>query len=607
MYASSAPSSLAAPFHLQCEAQIGPLAIQTPRPRFSWLLAYAKPGMRSIAQFGYRILVASSSSRLASNRANIWDSGVVHSAQSFEIPYAGEALESGRPYFWKVEVWDQNKHASGWSQPAQWSMGLLHAQDWRAAWIAATPGGAAVPAQMPVFRSMFSVQKSVRLAIVYIAGLGQYELRINGAKTGQSVLNPDWTDYRKTIFYNAYDVTAQLQRGQNAVGILLGNGMYNVVTTSGRYTKFTGSFGQPKLIFRLQIEYEDGSTATIGSGPAWKTAPGPITFSSAYGGEDEDARVLPSGWDRPGFNDSGWRGALAVTGPGGTLTTQESPPVRLQQIFHPIAVHEPKPGILVYDLGQNFSGWPEVRTEGPRGSALRLVPGELLDAHGLVTQASSGGPQWFAYTLRGNGQEVWHPRFSYYGFRYVQVEGTSTALRPDAHKPRLLALEGQFLYSSSPQTGSFATSDILFQRIHVLIDAAIRSNMQSVLTDCPHREKLGWLEETHLLGSALMDYFNLERLYEKIANDIHDAQHADGMVPEIAPEYVKFPAPFSDSPEWGGAVVLDPWIAYRHYGDRRNLALHYNDMQRYVDYLGTRAHDHLISYGLGDWYDLGNL
>ncbi len=605
MRAASLLSSLAAPSHLQCESQHGPLAIQTLQPRFSWLLAPVKPGARSIAQSSYRILVASSPTQLAQNRADVWDSGMVRSAQTFQISYAGKPLESRKTYFWKVRVWDQNDHATGWSQAAKWSMGLLQAEDWRATWIAAMPDGTVASPQMPVFRHSFSLRKPVRRAVVYIAGLGQYELRINGAKAGHSELNPGWTDYRKTVFYNTYDVTAQLLQGQNTLAVLLGNGMYNVAKTPGRYTKFIGSFGQPKLILQLMIEYVDGSTDTIGSGPAWKTALGPVTFSSTYGGEDEDARILPSGWDRAGFKDAGWENALAVAGPGGKLTAQENPPVRVQHVFHPVAVHEPKPGILVYDLGQNFSGWPQIRVEGTAGSMLKLVPGELLDAHGLVTQASSGGPQWFAYTLRGHGQEVWHPRFSYYGFRYVQVEGASTPQLPDAHKPKVFALEGQFLYSSSPQTGSFATSDVLLQRIHVLIVAAIRSNMQSVLTDCPHREKLGWLEQTHLLGSALMDNFNLERLYEKIANDIQDAQHADGMVPEIAPEYVKFPAPFNDSPEWGSAVVLDPWIAYRYYGNRRNLALHYSDMQRYVDYLGTRANGNLINYGLGDWYDIG--
>lgn len=605
VHAASAPTSLAAPFYLQSESQSAPLAIPTLQPRFSWLLAPVKPGVRSIAQSSYRILAASSRSRLAQDRADVWDSGKVHSAQTFQILYAGKPLESRKTYFWKVRAWDQNDHASAWSRPAQWSMGLLQAQDWHATWIAATPDGAVAPVQMPLFRYSFPVLKPVRRAVVYIAGLGQYELHIDGVKVGRDELNPGWTDYRKTIFYNTYDVTSQLQHGKNVLGVLLGNGMYNVVKTPGRYTKFTGSFGQPKLILQLAIEYIDGSTDTIGSGPAWKTAPGPITFSSTYGGEDEDGRMLPSGWDRAGFEDAGWEDALAVAGPGGTLIAQENPSVRVQHVFYPVAVHEPKPGILVYDLGQNFSGWPQIRVEGPAGTTLKLVPGELLDANGLVTQASSGGPQWFAYTLRGNGREVWHPRFSYYGFRYVQVEGASTPQLPDAHKPKVLELEGQFLYSSSPQSGSFATSDVLLQRTHVLIDAAIRSNMQSVLTDCPHREKLGWLEQTHLLGSALMDNFNLERLYEKIANDIHDAQHADGMVPEIAPEYIQFPAPFNDSPEWGSAVVLDPWIAYRYYGDRRNLALHYSDMQRYVDYLATRANGHLISYGLGDWYDIG--
>jgi len=333
--------------------------------------------------------------------------------------------------------------------------------------------------------------------------------------------------------------------------------------------------------------------------------PGPIVLSSTYGGEDYDARREAKDWDMPGFDDAGWRPALEVSGPGGVLTSQQIPPIRVLHVYEPVKQTEPEPGILVYDLGQNFSGWPQITVSGPAGTTLKLIPGELLDSSGLVTQRSSGGPAYFSYTLKGNGEETWHPRFSYYGFRYLQVEGATGKVADDSGKPVILAMEGQFVHSSAPAVGTFSTSDDLFNRIHALIDAAIRSNTQSVLTDCPHREKLGWLEESHLLGAAIMYNFEVSRLYQKIAHDMSDSQLPNGLVPDIAPEYVTFDKGFRDSPEWGSAAVLDPWIAYHFYGDQQMLREHYDVMRRYVDYLSGRAQNGIISYGLGDWYDIG--
>ncbi|HEY1216984.1 MAG TPA: family 78 glycoside hydrolase catalytic domain, partial [Bryobacteraceae bacterium] len=382
-----------------------------------------------------------------------------------------------------------------------------------------------------------------------------------------------------------------------------GNGMYNVQKVPGRYTKFVGSFGQPKLIFQMRITDGDGRSEVVRSDPSWKFHEGPITFSHAYGGEDFDARLEPEGWDKPGFKDDGWSPAVEVEGPGGLLRSQENPSPTVMRVYKPIHVREPKPGVRVYDLGQNFAGWPEVMVRGRAGSTVKLIPGELLEPSGLVTQKASGGPQWFSYVLKGGGPERWHPRFSYYGFRYVQVETTEAT--DGADKPDVLSLQGNFVRANVANAGEFSSSNVLFNGIHVLINSAIQSNLQNVLTDCPHREKLGWLEESHLLGSALMYGYDIARLYEKISDDMHDAQTIDGMVPEIAPEYTVFPAPFRDSPEWGSAVVLDPWITYQHYGDTRNLAEHYDDMKRYVEYLGSKAKDQKIAYGLGDRYDIG--
>jgi alpha-L-rhamnosidase len=573
---------------------------------------------RGLRQVAYRILVASSPLLLQKDVGDLWDSGKVLSNRTFQIAYSGKRLNSNTLYYWKASVWDQDGVASAWSEASRWRMGLLDATDWKARWIAAEPDSTAAdaatkgmdnnqpgPHPLPIFRHEFPVAKPIERAVVYVSGLGQYELRINGAKVSDDVLAPGWTNYRKTVLCNAYDVTTMVKPGENAVGVMLGNGMYNVPRTPGRYVKFVGSFGQPKLIFQMHIRFADGTEAIIASDSSWKTTVGPIVFSSEYGGEDYDARMEQRGWDEPGFDDAAWATAIEVNGPGGQLSTELIPAIKVMHTYPAVSETEPAPGILVYDLGQNFSGWPQIRVSGHSGDKVKLIPGELLDASGLVTQRNSGGPSYFSYTLTGSGQETWHPRFSYYGFRYVQVEGATLKSDANGAKPVLLSLEGQFVHSSAQVTGVFSSSDDLLDRIHGLIDAAMRSNMQSVLTDCPHREKLGWLEESQLLGSALMYNFDLSQLYRKIDGDIRDTQLPNGLVPDTAPEYVVFPAGFRDSPEWGSAAILDPWLEYRFYGDRQALAEQYDVMRDYADYLTSRANDHIISYGLGDWYDVG--
>lgn len=467
-------------------------------------------------------------------------------------------------------------------------------------------GTPAAPAPaLPLFRREFEIAKPVRHAIAYVCGLGFHELRLNGTKVGRDELEPGWTNYRKTCIYSAYDVTSLLRPGENALGVMLGNGMYNVV--GGRYVKFLGSFGEPKLTLELRLEYADGTAASIVSDETWKCSPGPVVFSCIFGGEDYDARDEADGWDLPGYQHGQWTAAKCVDGRGGQLTTQAAPAIRVMEEFLPAEITQPRPGVFVYDLGQNFSGWPEIAVTGPAGAVVKLVPGELLDSDGLVTQRSSGGPMWFSYTLKGQGEEVWHPRFSYYGFRYVQVEGAVPNREPDADAsvPRILAMKGQFLYPATDTVGQFNCSNRDVDRVHALILAAIKSNFKSVLTDCPHREKLGWLECTHLLAGCFMYNYDCARFYHKIARDMREAQLDNGLVPDTAPEYTVFSGGFRDSPEWGSAMLISPWRAYQTYGDLEILRASYENMQRYVAYLGSRADGHIVAHGLGDWYDIG--
>jgi hypothetical protein len=586
------------PVKLRCEWQNEPIAIQTQTPRFSWILS-SSDNKRGIRQTAYRVIVSSSRQPIGKRLGDLWDSGKIDSSETLQITYPGKALTSSHAYYWAVEVWDQDG-AAHWSDPNSFQTGLLQQSDWSALWI----GAAQSPEReksLPLFRREFQVNKRVSRAIVYFSGLGQYELRLNGEKLGKAVMAPGWTDYRKTVLYNSFDVTTALHKGDNVFGVSLGNGMYNVEEVKGRYTKFKGSFGEPKMLFQAQITFSDGTSQRMISDHNWHTVQGPTTFSSIYGGEDYDARLEQAGWDRPGFKEKEWLQAQETEGPGGKFVSQQSPPVEIAETFGTVKRTEPQPGVFVYDLGQNFSGWPQIAVKGPRGSSVKLIAGELLDRQGLASQRSTGGPQWFSYTLKGQGIETWHPSFSYWGFRYVQVE-----LTPDAGTlPEVISLNGQFIHAAATRTGTFTSSSELLNKTHQLIDRAIESNLQSVLTDCPHREKLGWLEQTHLAGSALLFTFDLATLYEKIVNDMADAQQSDGLIPDIAPEVTVFEEGFRDSPEWGSAFILDPWLSYQAYGDTEILASHYEGMKKYADYLRGKAEKHIISYGLGDWYDIG--
>jgi beta-glucosidase-like glycosyl hydrolase len=604
--------------HLRCEYREDPMGIESVQPRLSWWLRSDVRGQRQTA---YQVLVASSPDVLARGEGDLWDSGRVASEQSVLVPYQGKPLAAMQQVWWKVRAWSAKPgdgQPSAWSEPATWTMGLPRSQDWRAKWITFDTGkdteardssdagqivgkdGKPIP-PLPLLRKAFQVDKAVRRGVVCVCGLGQYELAVNGNKVGDHVVDPGWTNYHKRCLYAMYDVTASLRPGENVLGVMLGNGMYNVL--GGRYTKFLGSFGLPELILQLRIDFTDGTSATIVSDETWKGAAGPIRFSCTYGGEDFDARDERRGWDAPGFDDKDWTPASVMNGPGGRLEAQSQPPVKVMQELKTVRVAEPQPGVFVYDLGQNFSGWPTLRVRGPAGARVKLIPGELLDAKGLVTQRSSGGPVSFTYMLKGMGEETWHPRFSYYGFRYVQAERLPAARQTEL--PEVLSVGGQFIHSSAATVGTFECSNPLVNRIHILIDMAILSNLQSVLTDCPHREKLGWLEVSHLLGCATMFNYDVPNFYAKICQDMADAQTAEGLVPDIAPEYVVFTDGFRDSPEWGSAAVIDPWLVYQMYGDASLLEKHYDMMARYVAYLGSKAKDHIVSHGLGDWYDIG--
>ena len=459
-----------------------------------------------------------------------------------------------------------------------------------------------------MLRKEFMLGGGIVSAKVSVCGLGHYALFLNGTEIApEEIFKPLWSEYSKTIYYNEYDVTSVVQSGKNAIGVILGNGMYNV--TGGRYVKFRHSYGPPTLLLQLDIRYVDGTEESIVTDGSWKYAPSPVIFNCIFGGEDYDARLEQPGWTSAGFGDSLWRDVVVQEAPQGRLKLQEAPHIGVSETFEVQDVWSPGSDRLIFDLGQNHSGIPTICVTGTRGQKITLAPAERIEKDSsAIIQVTSGAPYRFEYTLKGAGTEEWTPDFSFYGYRYIEVTGAAYRGMPETagdDMPELLSLQSGFVHLSAASTGSFECSNPLFNRIHFIIDKAVRSNMHAVFTDCPHREKLGWLEETHLNGPGLLFNYDLRNVLPKVMRDIADSQRPDGLIPDIAPEYVVFKDGFVDSPEWGAAGAVLPWMYYIWYGDDSLIREYYPVMRKYTDYLASKSAGYILEYGLGDWCDYG--
>jgi hypothetical protein len=358
----------------------------------------------------------------------------------------------------------------------------------------------------------------------------------------------------------------------------------------------------------MEVVYHDGRKEEIVSDKTWKTTAGPITFTSIFAGETYNATLEASRWAKPGFTDTSWRSAVVVKSPCKRLEPEFDYPVKVMEKIDLVRIiqNDSLGKRFLYDFGQNASGIIELRVKGNRGDTVRLIPAELVDERLRVNQKATGRPYILTYILKGKGVEKWSPRFTYYGFRYVEVEGAVPAgNQSELRLPEIKKLTLLHTRNSAPETGSFITSDTLFSRINQLIRWAIKSNLQSVATDCPHREKLGWLEQTYLMGTSIHYNFNIYQLYKKVIADMMVAQWNNGMVPTIAPEFTRFQGGFLDTPEWGSASVILPWLLYKWYGDTVPMKNAWSMMTKYVEYLRSKSENNLLDYGLGDWFDLG--
>ncbi len=753
------------PGNLRCEYLRNPLGIDAALPRLSWQLQSDDPAARGERQTAYRILVASSEKTLGADQGDLWDTGKVASDQSQLVRYRGRTLASRQACWWKVQVWDQDGKASDWSQPAEWSMGLLAPEDWQAKWIgydeppkpddanplvhaksqwiwfpgekgaqaapvatryfrrvfelpaerkvvrgelilaadnefatavngihagsggsfksgvvmdvtkSLRPGGNAVaawaknlgdnpnpaglvgvlriefesgeplilptdgtwkvfgedvsqwtvvefddskwsPAEVigPVgcapwgdvsvndedrrlaarmLRKEFAVTKPVARAMVYFSGLGLSELYVNGKKIGDQVLSPGLTDYTKRVHYLTFDLTDQLDRGPNALGVWLGNGRFYAPRAQAPITM--EGYGYPKLLLQVAIDYEDGSRELVVSDGTWKfTTDGPIQANNEYDGEEYDARKELPGWSKVGFDDGKWQNVQLVAAPGGPLVAEMIEPIRVIETLKPRKITEPEPGTFIFDLGQNMVGWCRLKVQGEAGTTVKLRHAETLKGDGtLYLDNIRGAKVTDLYTLKGQGTEVYEPRFTYHGFRFVEVTGYPG-------RPTLDAIEGCVVHDDLDVAGGFECSQPTINRIYKNIVWGVRGNYRSIPTDCPQRdERQGWLGDRSAECKGETFLYNNAALYSKWVQDMADAQKESGSVPDVCPAYWPI---YSDNITWPSSLVIIPGTLLEQFGDEKTIARAYPSMVKWADYMSTFITDDIMPRDqYGDW------
>lgn len=586
------------PTDLRCEYRANPTGIDVLQPRLSWILQPSHAGARNERQTAYQIVVSSTEEGVEKGSGDLWDTGRVTSDASIQIEYAGRPLASRQRAWWRVRTWDGDGKASAWSSPAEWSMGLLAATEWKGKWIGldkeADPSqqiGDAKHRTLParLLRKEFRAERKVTRATAYLSGVGLFELSINGKKISNDVLAPALSEYDKRVYYITYDVTPEIKQGANAIGVMLGSGRFYSLRPELK------NYGFPKLLMQLEVNYSDGTSETVVSDESWKlSTDGAITAQNEYDGERYDARKEQKGWDTAGFHDSGWQTAQVVQAPAGAMAAQMIAPIRVTETLKPVAITEPAPGVYIFDMGQNMVGWTRLTVSGAKGTAVSLAHGETLKPDGtLYTENLRSADATDIYTLKGAGTEVYEPRFTYHGFRYVQVKGYPG-------KPTLAALQGRVVHDDVTPIGDFTTSNELLNQIHHNIVWGAKGNYRSIPTDCPQRdERQGWLGDRAQASLGETYLYELPAFYAKWMTDVADSQRADGAIPDVAPPYWSF---YNDDVTWPYAYLAINHTLYQQYGDKRTIERNYAAMQRWVTRMESFVKDGITEKDTyGDW------
>ena len=582
---------------LRCELLSNPKGIDTENPRLSWKIV--NNNERGVSQIGYRILVASSQENLANENGDLWDSGEVQSTNSIAVKYAGKNLNSRTQVYWKVKI-NTNKGESPWSSQGTWTMGLLHYKDWLGRWIGFdkyfdTDNQQAGSLAARYFRKEFSLNKKVIKAEAYIMGLGLYEFYLDGKKIGDQVLAPAPTDYTKNVKYNVFDVTHLLDVGEHTIGVILGNGRFYAMRQLKPYKVKT--FGFPKLQMQLMVTYDDGSTTVIKTDNTWKgTADGPITSNNEYDGERYDARKELHGWSSTKYDDANWFVADYVQEPGGTYESQLNSHMKVMQDIKPVAIKKMSEGRYIIDFGQNFAGWMQMYVNGTIGNEITIRYAESLDKEGeLFTTNLRDAKSTDRYISAGEGAQIWEPRFTYHGFRYVEITGYPG-------EARINNFVGRVVYDELTTIGEFKSSNTLLNQIHTNAWWGIASNYKGMPVDCPQRnERQPWLGDRPISAYGESFLFDNTNFYIKWLDDIRLAQTADGSIPDVAPAFWRY---YSDNVSWPGTYLFIADMLYEQTGDIRVIGDNYLAMKKWMKYMNRRYMDEqgvVTKDSYGDW------
>lgn len=605
--------------NLHCEYRTNPLGIDVTTPRLGWQLVTDRteqaPGARQTA---YRIFAASDASLLHEKTADLWDSGKIESDQSIQVAYAGKKLVSRQRVHWKVTVWDELGVANE-SEPAWFEIGLLKPGDWKAKWIGARlTGGPRTNVPAPYLRKSFVLRgeeqgyspdastpaSKVKSARLYVTALGLYECSLNGQRVGDDVLTPGWTDYHKRVQYQVYDVTCMLQEGENVLGAILGDGWAAGHVGMGARQKYVD---RPRLLAQLEITLTDGSKRMIITDRSWKHQFGPLLENDLLMGEAYDARLEMPGWDRPQFDDKGWLGVARFDHPGMAIVATNGPTVRRIEKLKPISAPVEKGNFIhrshIFDLGQNMVGWVRFKGSAPAGTTITLHFAEVLNPDGtLYTTNLRAARATDYYTFKGKGEEIWEPRFTFHGFRYVEVVDYPGPITDET-------ITGVVIHSEMVQTGEFTCSDPLINQLQHNILWGQKGNFVDVPTDCPQRdERLGWTGDIQVFVRTAAFNMDIAGFMTKWLQDVADAQNEAGMVPAVVPTAIPLP---DGGPAWADAAIICPWTIYLCYGDRRILETNYDMMRKFMDWVVSASPGYIRCApeykgwpGFGDWLSI---
>lgn len=583
------------PENLRIEARIQPTGIDATKPRLSWKV---RSDRRGANQSAYQVLAASSPDLLSQNKGDLWDSGKVISPETFCIEYAGSPLASEQRCYWKVRTWNEADGPSAWSAPASWLMGLLTHEEWQAQWIGwdapRTAAEVARPADAPEVskdsdflpapvqvRTGFQADKPIARATLHSAVLGLTDLYLNGQRVSEDYFTSGWTDYKKRVYSRSYDVTGLVRPGENALGAVIADGWF-----SGHVLNARDFYGKnPRVRVQLHVEYTDGSGTVVATGPAWKAAVGALSEADFLMGETYNAQAATAGWSEPGFDEAGWVGVDVGAALDPKIEAHPCEPIRAVAEFRAKAITEPKPGVYILDLGQNFAGVGRLKIKGTPGQKIAMRYGETLNPDGtLYTGNLRNARVTDTYICRGDGEvEVWQPRFTYHGFRYIEVSGL-------AEMPGADTVVGVALSTDMADVGTFSCSDPMLNQLRDAVYWTMRSNLMDIPTDCPQRsERLGWTGDAHIAMRAAALNNDIQAFYTKWLVDVADAQGSQGQFPAAAPARVG-----ANSPGWEEAGVICPWTLYEIYGDRRVLETAYPNMVRFMEYCENRFGPDLV-------------